>query len=92
LQKSEKRNEEEMTDVYEVEGFETEIVQEVFEYLDSLRESGATNMFGATPYLQTTFELEQREARKLLARWMETFNARVVCSNGLILGYDGEDA
>ena len=35
---------------------------EVFEYLDALRESGVTNMFGATPYLMEEFGFDKREA------------------------------
>lgn len=42
-------------------------------YLDNLRESGITNMFGAAEYLAPTFELEKSEARKILSYWMETF-------------------
>ena len=41
-----------------------------FEYLDNLRESGVTNMFGAGVYLENEFGLEKKEARKVLANWM----------------------
>lgn len=51
-------------------------VNEYFEYLDNLRESGVTNMFGATPYLQQAFGLSRYEARDVLLKWMETFNER----------------
>jgi hypothetical protein len=50
-----------------------ELKQEVFEYLDKLRESGITNMFGAAPYVQSEFGVDQKEARKLLSEWMRTF-------------------
>mgnify|MGYP003298699703 CR=1 FL=1 len=50
--------------------------EEYFEYLDALRESGITNMYGAGPYLQAEFGLEQREAREILIAWMETFEER----------------
>ena len=44
------------------------------EYLDSLRESGITNMFGAAPYLQPAFpELSIKESREILSEWMRTF-------------------
>lgn len=44
------------------------------EFLDDLRESGVTNMFGAVPYLMEEFpELTKVEARKILAEWMGTF-------------------
>ena len=47
--------------------------QEHKEYLDKLRESGETNMFGAGQYLQMEFGLEKREAREILSEWMRTF-------------------
>ena len=50
--------------------------EEMFQYLDDLRESGVVNMFGATPYLQDEFGLDKREARVILAEWMETFDKR----------------
>jgi hypothetical protein len=44
------------------------------EFLDELRESGATNMFGAAPYLQHAFpELDKHKARDVLLYWMRTF-------------------
>lgn len=44
------------------------------EFLDDLRESGETNMFGATPYLQREFpELTREEARAILKEWMDSF-------------------
>lgn len=50
------------------------ITDEHLEYLDGLRESGDTNMFGAIPYLIAEFsELSRAEARQILAYWMETF-------------------
>jgi len=47
-----------------------------YDYLDALRESGATNMFGARPYLQKEFGLEKELAGKILADWMQTFGER----------------
>jgi len=50
---------------------------EHLEFLDELRESGATNMFGAVPYLQKAFPyLAKDEAREILIHWMETFGER----------------
>lgn len=43
-------------------------------YLDKLRESGETNMFGATPYLQEEFGLDKQEAREILIEWMNNSN------------------
>ena len=47
--------------------------QEMFEYLDTLRESGVVNMFGATPYVQEAFDLTKIEAREILKEWMENY-------------------
>tara|TARA_Y100000361_G_scaffold105914_1_gene95655 strand:+ start:418 stop:984 length:567 start_codon:yes stop_codon:yes gene_type:complete len=43
-----------------------------FEYLNKLRDSGVTNMFGATPYLRAEFGLDKRTAREILAKWMKS--------------------
>lgn len=48
--------------------------KEMFDYLNDLRESGATNMFGASPYLVDKFDIDKYEARKVLSKWMENFN------------------
>lgn len=45
-------------------------IREEFEYLNRLRESGDTNMFGASPYLEAEFGLDRREARQVLSAWM----------------------
>lgn len=45
-------------------------------FLDDLRDSGVTNMFGATPYLQRVFKLSQADAMIVLAYWMRTFADR----------------
>lgn len=50
--------------------------EEHFEYLDNLRESGATNMYGAGMYLEREFGLDEKAASKYLGHWMETFGDR----------------
>jgi hypothetical protein len=46
-----------------------------FDYLIRLRNSGATNMFGASPYLQRKFpELTHNEAIHVVGMWMNSFN------------------
>lgn len=51
--------------------------EQYFEYLDDLRESGTTNMFGARPYLMEEFpELTKNEAGEILSEWMKTFGER----------------
>ncbi len=52
----------------------TQQEKEVMSYLNDLRDSGVTNMFGATPYVEQEFEIEKREARRILQLWMNNFN------------------
>lgn len=42
-----------------------------YTFLNNLRRSGVTNMFGASPYLREEFELDANMARKILVEWME---------------------
>jgi len=46
----------------------------IFKYLNNLRDSGVTNMFGASPYLQDEFGLDRKESREMLAKWMRSFD------------------
>ena len=50
--------------------------ESVFQYLDDIRESGVTNMFGAAPYVQDEFGVDAQEAKALLVEWMQTFSER----------------
>lgn len=43
-------------------------------FLENLRRSGATNMFGAAPYLESAFGLSRQEAHKILMDWMSNYN------------------
>jgi hypothetical protein len=52
----------------------TQEEKEVMSYLNDLRDSGVTNMFGAAPYVEQEFEIEKREARRILSLWMSNFN------------------
>lgn len=45
----------------------------MFTYLEGLRQSGVTNMFGAGPYLQREFGLDRNEAAKVLLDWMKSY-------------------
>lgn len=55
----------------EIEGVE---LVEAYEFLDDLRESGETNMFGAGAYLEGAFNLSKGGARTILVAWMEDFS------------------
>ena len=48
----------------------TKNVREEFIFLNRLRESGTTNMFGAAPYVEMEFGVNRREARTIVADWM----------------------
>jgi hypothetical protein len=48
----------------------TKIMRKEFRYLNRLRESGATNMYGAAPYLQDEFDMTRSEAKQVLLDWM----------------------
>ncbi len=49
-------------------------IKDMHTFLNDLRDSGVTNMFGAAPYLQKEFGLEKGEARQVLANWMQSFS------------------
>jgi len=48
--------------------------KEIFNYLNDLRDSGVTNMFGAGSYIVSEFGIDKIEASKFLSNWMENFN------------------
>ena len=53
------------------------VTDEHLEYLDALRESGATNMYGAPPYLQRAFKIKDKDrAVKITSYWMRSFSER----------------
>ncbi len=47
---------------------------EIYLYLEQLRETGETNMFGAGVYLEKHFKLPKGKAREYLADWMKQYN------------------
>ncbi len=47
--------------------------EEVYEYLNDLRESGETNMFGSPPYLQREFGFDKKEATDWFWAWTKDF-------------------
>ena len=51
-------------------------LQELLVYLDELRESGVTNMYGAGTYLRDDYGLTRRLASDVLGYWMRTFSIR----------------
>ena len=43
-------------------------------FLEELRRSGVVNMFGATPVLAKHFDLDEKEARRILSDWVQNYN------------------
>lgn len=53
----------------------TVVEKEVMEFLNDLRITGVTNMFGAGPYVKEEYpELSQKEIREIQSLWMNNFN------------------
>lgn len=51
------------------------LAEEVFPYLDELRKSGETNMFGAHKYVMDDFDISKSMAITLVSAWMKQFNS-----------------
>ena len=47
--------------------------EEISEYLNELRKSGVTNMFGAGAYIEKEFGIAKEDAKKALSYWMKNF-------------------
>ena len=52
------------------------VTKEHLEYLDALRQSGVTNMFGAGQYIQEEFGLDEWQAKDVVLHWMRTYGDR----------------
>ena len=53
-----------------------ELKQEIFVFLDNLRESGEVNMFGSGAYVMEMFDVSKTEAREYVTAWMQSFSDR----------------
>ena len=56
-----------------------ESYQKYFDFLEKLRQSGETNMYGAAPYLQSEFpELRgsQKKTNAILIAWIKSFEMK----------------
>lgn len=47
---------------------------EYYKYLERLRQSGVTNMFGAAPWLENRFGIEKNLAYDVLANWVHNYD------------------
>lgn len=54
-------------------------MEKYFAYLEELRESGETNMYGAVPFLQRRFvelQFDRKRAKEILDAWIKSFSER----------------
>lgn len=49
-------------------------LEEAYTFLDELRASGVTNMFGAGSYLREVFDVTKKDAMTILKMWMVDFS------------------
>jgi len=52
------------------------VTEEHLIYLDDLRESGETNIWGAPEYIEDDFGVTRKEAQEITSYWMTTFEER----------------
>lgn len=45
-----------------------------FKFLEELRQSGQTNMYGASPYLREEFNISKAESYEILNQWMTRYD------------------
>jgi hypothetical protein len=62
------------TDPYSIPGISEDDVKEVYRFLEDLRKSGVTNMFGAAVYIEDEFGYDERLCSTLLAAWMNNYD------------------
>jgi len=53
------------------------LAEEVFPYLDELRESGDTNMYGSPEFVMEDFGTDKDTSIKLVSAWMAQFKLEV---------------
>ena len=61
---------------------------EYYQLLERIRESGVTNMFGATPYLARAAGIPHGLAQEILISWMENYEELMVHPD---YSHDNED-
>lgn len=52
------------------------VTDEHLQYLDDLRSSGRTNMWGAAAYLRDEQDVPHVDSKIILSYWMESFDER----------------
>ena len=66
---------------------EHEEVISAFEFLDSLKESGATNMLGATPYIKKQLNVSSHRAKELNLMWIRSYDPERSMDDRVELAY-----
>ena len=51
-------------------------MQQYFDYLTNLRDSGKLNMWMAVPYLEHEFNLDKKTAKNVFFQWIEYTRAK----------------
>ena len=57
--------------------YDFEQVADAFAFLDTLREFGNVNMFGAATYVAEELGHDKATSRELVAMWMKSFDSEV---------------
>ena len=55
-------------------GMDKDILAELYNELDFVRQSRSINMYGAAPHLVRCFDVTRTVARKVLKAWMDDFS------------------
>jgi hypothetical protein len=56
--------------------FPNKTKQEMFVFLDAIRESGGVNMFEGGRLIQDVYGIDKHKAREVVLEWMQTFSKR----------------
>ena len=61
--------------------YDFEQVADAFAFLDTLRQFGAVNMFGAATYVAEDLGHDRKTARDLVSMWMKSFDPEVTAED-----------
>ena len=61
--------------------YDFEQVADAFAFLDTLREFGEVNMFGAATYVAEDLGHDRKTARDLVSMWMKSFDPEVTAED-----------
>lgn len=61
--------------------YDFEQVADAFAFLDTLREFGSVNMFGAATYVAEELGHDKATSRELVSMWMKSFDSEVTAED-----------